>query len=335
MAESAGQPSKVTTDYYAYLPIVFKAPSASIGAIMAFPPSPADATANQTHRIDVNVTVGTNMRGAFILTLSENGANRGSQCHLIPGEGNWPKSFAFDVNEGSSTGSRIYTLEARYKFDVSACQESSLYPNVVRTAPYQINWQGQGCNPTHGTQLLRNGSFEEGWSDVNESIQAANHWSISWIPNGQLIYDETGLYATGAPEFTHKLAHQLPPHEQPCQPEALILDGVTVYKIFNGGHAWGGELRQTVSGLSPGMSVKLTVPVLTTEDEYYSSASGVWINGAGGWVWAGDMGYRNWYVHQHTTTVPANGQVEVVIRLKRKWFGGADFFVDDIRLEPN
>ena len=285
----------------------------------------------------INATVETSISGAFIATIFENSTALDSRCYLIPGYGSWPKSFALDLFESSFTGSKNYTLEARFKLGVSSCGASSAYPDAVATAPYQVNWQPDSCNPPHGTQLLLNGSFENrDWIDLNESIQQPKYWTISWVPNGQPLYDETGIVATGTPEFTHKEEGQLPLEERICQPKALILDGIRVYKIFNP-NVFGGEMKQIVSGLTPGMSVKLTVPMLlitNSDTDPYGSASGVWINGEGGWAWALDMGNRSWYYHQRTITVPGNGQVELLIRMKSKW-GGVDFFIDDVRLEPN
>lgn len=184
-----------------------------------------------------------------------------------------------------------------------------------------------------GTQLLTNGSFESGWTDVTGSIQKANYWTIDWISPGQLLYDETSLMAWADPEFTHKCAWQLPANEQPGQPGALILDGITVYKIFHGA-SFGGELRQIVSGLPPGLPVQLTVPILLdphSGTDPWGNASRVQLNGVGDWVWQYQLGNRNWYDHVVTTTVPSNGQLDVHIWVKSKW-GGADFFIDDLRL---
>jgi len=329
---------RVNGSPYTYFPLISKSlPIANVTSMTASPSSPVSVTTNHSHQISVNGTVDTTINGAFTVTLYEGSTYRDSECHLIGSYGTWTKSFTLDVLENGVTWGKEYTLEARFKLGVSDCQASSAFPDATATAPYHIDWQPEPCNPPHGTQLLRNGSFEEGWSDVNESIQQANFWNISWVPNGQLLYDESDNRAWAAPEFTHKLAGQLPPWEQICQPGALILDGTTVYKIFHGGLSFGGEMKQTVSGLTPGMSVKLTVPILlipNQDTDPYGSASGVWINGAGGWVWATTMGSRRWYYHQPTITVPGSGQVEILIRVKSRW-QGVDFFVDDVRLEPN
>lgn len=193
--------------------------------------------------------------------------------------------------------------------------------------------------PPAGTQLLQNGSFEdENWRDVNGSIQEPRFWTIDWVPPGQAIFSFPDK-AWADPEFTHKYDWQLPAEEQPGEPGALILDGHLVYKIFHGGASFGAEMRQTVSGLTPGMRVRLTVPILLdprNESSDYGAASGVWINGAGngdGWAWLKDMGNRNWYTHTLETTVPGDGRVEILIRMFSKW-QGVDYFIDDVRLEP-
>lgn len=194
-----------------------------------------------------------------------------------------------------------------------------------------------------GTQLLKNPSFESiNWEDFHQvSSQQPEHWALGWVETGQKIYDDPDIDpATVTPESVHKWDWQLPPHEQIGEPDALILDGSLVYKIFHNNGSFGGELKQTITDLPAGLPVRLTVPILlarrTPENvDPWGEASGVWINGVGngdGWVWTGNMGHRNWYYHVLDAVVPSSGQLEVVIRVKCRWPTGADFFIDDLSL---
>ena len=188
--------------------------------------------------------------------------------------------------------------------------------------------------------MLKNGSFTDGWTDMppapgNLINQQPKSWQLSWIEPGQSLFG-AGDKATGVPECVHKLADQLPAHEQLGAKNALILAGDTTYKIFHFGGAFGAELTQTITGLKPGSKATLTVPVLAVlydETDPYGAESGVWVNGTGEWVNGGKMGNRKWYRHKATFTVPANGQAVINIRVKSKWPRKKDFFIDGITLK--
>jgi len=188
--------------------------------------------------------------------------------------------------------------------------------------------------------VLKNGSFEEGWTDLPPAPgwlinQQPNSWILSWLQPGQPLYD-LGATSYGVPEAIHKLDWQLPPNEQLGQPGALILDGSATYKVFHFAAPFGAELKQTLTGLTPGPHVRLTVPVLldhhNASTDPWGAASGVWVNGQGGWVFQVDMGQRNWYTHTVDAVVPYDGQLEIVIRFATKWVG-VDFFIDDVQLQ--
>ena len=187
---------------------------------------------------------------------------------------------------------------------------------------------------------LQNGSFEEGWTDLPPAPghlinQQPTGWDYYWIEPGEPLFDSTDV-SRGVPESIHKLASQLPPHEQPGGSSALILDGEAVYKIFHAGAAFGGELSQTVENLPAGSVWRLRVPVqvhLNGEADPYGAESSVWINDVGGWVNGFAMGDRQWYVHEQMVVVPDNGRVHIQIRVKSKWDRPKDFFIDDVQLE--
>ena len=188
--------------------------------------------------------------------------------------------------------------------------------------------------------MVQNGSFEEGWQDMPPAPgslinQQPNGWTLRWIEPGDSLFGVSDT-ASGIPECVHKLADQLPPHEQPGGTDALILDGTTTYKIFHFGASFGAELKQTITGLAAGTTATLRVPVLAVlhgDADPYAAESGVWVNGLGQWVNAGAMGNRNWFEHAVQFTAPDDGQAEVLIRVKSKWPSPKDFFIDHIRLE--
>jgi hypothetical protein len=190
---------------------------------------------------------------------------------------------------------------------------------------------------------LKNGSFEEGWDNLPPVGSLINQqpisWNLSWVEPDTPLYD-SGDLAGGVPECVHKHSTQLPPDEQLGGPEALILEGDYTYKMFHASQPFGAELVQTLSGLSPGSSWRLTVPILADlhPDKDPSSdpgraESGVWVNGIGAWADASEMGHRNWYNHTVSFSAPASGNVTLVIRVKSKWPTPKDFFIDNVRLQ--
>lgn len=196
---------------------------------------------------------------------------------------------------------------------------------------------------------LENGSFEDGWVDNDTGVgylinQEPIGWALNWVEPGNPLYD-SGDVARGVPECTHKLATQLPPHEQLGAKHALILDGSTVYKIFHFGAAFGAELTQEIWGLRPGARGRLVVPIqahLHNETDPYGCESGVWVDTVGSddsddwvgqWVNGHAMGDRQWYEHVVEFVVPWTGMVGVIIRVKSKWPRPKDFFIDNVQLE--
>jgi hypothetical protein len=192
---------------------------------------------------------------------------------------------------------------------------------------------------------LVNGSFEGGWTDMppapgNLTNQQPNGWTLTWLPIGAPLWDDATTTAQGVPECLHKLAGQLPINEQPGGPNALILDGLATYKMFHFGAPFGSQLYQKVSNLPPGSTWRLTVPVqihMHGDSDPWAAEAGVWAltsdDQSGGWVPGGMMGDRQWYDHVVEFQIPADGTVEVLVRVKSKWPRSKDFFTDAIRLE--
>lgn len=192
-----------------------------------------------------------------------------------------------------------------------------------------------------GDIQVTNNSFEEGWTDLppasgNLINQQPNGWVLKWVEPGDLLYDSTEDISGGVPECIHKHVTQLPPDEQPGGENALVLDGEYVFKIFHFGAPFGAELTQEINNLPPGSTWRIIVPIqvhLHGETDPYAAESSVWINGEGKWVNGFTMGDRKWYNHDVEFVVPANGNIEITIRVKSKWFNAKDFFIDYLRLE--
>lgn len=201
------------------------------------------------------------------------------------------------------------------------------------------------AEPLPGNALV-NGSFEDGWTDLPPAPgflinQEPVGWTLNWLDIGQPLWDDPGTIAQGIPESLHKLAGQLPVDEQPGGSRALILDGIAVYKMFHFGAPFGSQLLQMVDGLPPGSKWRFVVPIQLHnhgDSDPWGAESSAWAitsaTQSGGWVPAGDMGDRKWFYHNVEFTVPADGRVDLLIRVKSKWFRAKDFFIDDVQLQP-
>ena len=211
--------------------------------------------------------------------------------------------------------------------------------------------------PPDGNWIV-NGSFEDGWTNLPpvEGFlinQNPNGWTLDWLERGEQVWDFRTMYpgnpdvgiVSGVAEMIHKLSRQLPPDEQLGGPHALILDGDAVYKMFHRGAVFGGQLTQTVR--LPAGTYRLTVPVQLHWHESldpdnpswdtYTAESGAWVlfdgEQEGGWATARDMGDRRWFSHVVEFTLPAEQDVEVLIRVKTIYWSPKDFFIDAVRLE--
>lgn len=215
----------------------------------------------------------------------------------------------------------------------TATAQPTLTPSPTATAQPTVQ-------PPVGGNVIVNGSFEQGWTDLPPAPgflinQQPTGWELKWLNVGEPLWADPGTTVAGVPECLHKLRIQLPDADE------LILGGDTTYKMFHFGAPFGSQLHQVVNGLPPGTRWRLTVPVQTHlhgDTDVWAAESGVWAitsaEQAGGWVPGGTMGDRKWFYHQAEVTVPADGRIEVLIRVKSKWARGKDFFIDEVRLEP-
>ncbi|MCA9970984.1 MAG: hypothetical protein KC425_12250 [Anaerolineales bacterium] len=225
---------------------------------------------------------------------------------------------------------------------VVAAQSGEMGDTAVAPAGSSYTYLPFVRQPSAGVPGLLNPSFEDGWTDLPPAPgflinQQPTDWTLTWVEPGQPLYDTTDL-AGGVPECIHKLNNQLPPDEQYGGPKALILHGLTTYKLFHANAPFGAELRQTITGLPPGSSWTILVPmqlhIQGAEPDPYGAEAGVWVNGIGSWVNITVLGDRQWYEHRVTASASLSGELELVIRVKSKWARGKDFFIDHLRLLP-
>lgn len=187
--------------------------------------------------------------------------------------------------------------------------------------------------------VIANGSFENGWTDmppIGSLInQKPDSWSLAIQDVNEFLWDSHDV-VHGIPECVHKHATQLPADEQRGAINALILDGEYVYKVFHANASFGARLTQVIDGGMPGTIAELTVPVILDlhgDPDPWAVEVGVFLNGAlGDWHNAGELGHRRWNYIKHTAPVPSDGLIEVDIFMKSKWDRPKDVFLDAISL---
>lgn len=227
---------------------------------------------------------------------------------------------------------------------------NTLVPSATPT-PTVSPTPGPVHTPSADGNWIENWSFEgdQNWTNIYEPVdnqlkQQPTGWVLSYLPKGSTQYDDPTSIVNGLPECLHKNTSNLPPDEWLGGPDALILDGIQTYKMFNSGASFGSQLWQMVEGLPPG-TYRLTVPVQLHWQENLdpngdwdelTAESGAWIiaNGQrlGRWAHAKEMGDREWYYHEVQFTINQTTNVEVLLRFKSK-YANKDYFIDAIRLE--
>jgi lysozyme len=189
--------------------------------------------------------------------------------------------------------------------------------------------------PPPATKLV-NGSFEMGWTDQSMTAQEPHGWTLKIETEGEV----RGRPINGTPECVHKLNSQLPPDEQIGGENALILDGVHVYKMFTRA-TWRASLRQkeVISGLEPGARATVTWPVQIhfdgRGDVYESDDTSLLIdvNGELTTFWMTKELDRQWiYIKAHGD-IDANGELRIqgIASVAEKH--DTAFFFDAITLE--
>ena len=235
----------------------------------------------------------------------------------------------------------------------------SLTPTRAVPTPGPTMTPAASPTPGFGPNWLENGSFEACWITLppvegDKRNQNPSGWTLSWLERGEEVWDLRTIHpenpqvgiVTGIAEMVHKLNTQLPAEEQIGGPKALILEGLTTYKIFDTHGSYGSQLAQTVT--LPAGLWRLTVPVqlhwqenLDPNDltwDTFTAESGAWVLGdglqAGGWATARDMGDRRWFYHVVEFELAEEQDVEVLLRFKSIYQSSKDFFVDAVWLEP-
>ncbi len=248
---------------------------------------------------------------------------------------------ALFVPDFTLTPSPTWTPTATPTETPTATSTASTTPTMTETptvtlTPTDTPEPTETATPSNEGNRIGNGSFEDGWDTIEHGNQKPVDWALNLIPAGQSLFGAADT-ATGLCECIHKPNSDLPPNEQLGEPDALVLDGEYVYKIFSEVEAFGTELSQTLYNMTPGEQWRLTVPIqvhLQGDSGDYSAESRVLANGGGYWSHGNNMGDRNWCKHEQIVTVPANGQVKIDIQVKSKWQNNKDFFVDDVYLLP-
>ncbi len=192
--------------------------------------------------------------------------------------------------------------------------------------------------PVLGVNLLRNGSFEEGWYNQNgiPELQLPNHWRIEWDEGPTGVGNASWDYYV-RPEARVLIAAYLPPEEHPL----YIYDGAYTVKIFKGSGAVSFRLLTDVT-LEPGTYV--------IEAKMFADIVGSWAEGEK--QWAGDptsaefrflvdQGGTNWQpqrfgqinVHNWTFTIDEPKTITVGIGLRGRYaIANNGWFIDDLSL---
>lgn len=191
--------------------------------------------------------------------------------------------------------------------------------------------------------MLQNGSFEDGWLDIPAGAtlnQEPIGWRITWLQPGQPLRHcedlpgDTEATARTVPECVHKLADQLPPHEQPGGSDPLILDGETVYKVFAAYGSFSARLSQVLR-VEPGALVTVTVPVRVHQHGNGDYGAAYWHvelgASASSWLtFKRDFDDRVWTTVSITARALDDGTLPLVITFESHTIAGIDFFIDNV-----
>jgi murein DD-endopeptidase MepM/ murein hydrolase activator NlpD len=104
--------------------------------------------------------------------------------------------------------------------------------------------------------LLKNGSFEDGWTDSTgySTTQNPRHWTVEWN-NGAAFVNPYGGQPYELGECVHKSKALLPAAER----DVFIWDGNWTLKVFAGGRSFWARLKQTLE--LPAGRYRLSTPV--------------------------------------------------------------------------
>lgn len=197
------------------------------------------------------------------------------------------------------------------------------------------------------TNILYNGSFEQGWeTEPQHGNQIPHGWALMWSPPGDTMlsagafpFDDPPIIDTVAavPECVHKHYLQLPPNEWPGAEDALILDGEYCYKVF--GHAFSATLAQNVE-VEPGALAVFAVPVQVHhhgDGSPGACAFRVRLNDAASdWITFGhglpDPANPEWVTVQVSARAAYDGLLHASIDIEGRAEADVSFFIDGAEL---
>jgi hypothetical protein len=197
-------------------------------------------------------------------------------------------------------------------------------------------------------ELIPNGSFERGWTDLLPYGSLINQQSRGFYTYIRTIGtkllstgftpDENPRYETVAviPEWINKHADQLPPDERLGGEGALILDGEWTNKLFAAGGAFSADLGIVVVVPMSG-TVDIDVPVAVHAHGDPSPGAAVWrlvVNDtATPWLtFRGGFEDREWHTEHYSLHAAAGDVLTVVRQCESRALGGIDFFSDNWRI---
>jgi len=197
---------------------------------------------------------------------------------------------------------------------------------------------GPGARNTR-RDMLKNGSFEEGWTDKTQSVQEPNGWTVDWTD--EPTFDG---WQTHAPELVLRSRDHLPEHEH----DDYIVDGDWCAKLFAGHKAFHAFLWQDVR-LEPGryrFTVNCFVDTFVWDDgkvppqaneEPMKRAARLCLYAGDDHAWF-DESREGWYLNSHELSlefaVEEGGDVEVGVEVWNPWpVDNNGWFFDAFSLE--
>ncbi len=191
--------------------------------------------------------------------------------------------------------------------------------------------------PDPPTNQLINGSFENGWIDLNITAQQPAGWDLLLAEYDQEV---RGRPVTGKPECVHLHTTQLPADEQLGAKNALILDGEYTYKIFSHGATWRASLYQAIYDLKPGF-YKVTVPVNVHFDgrpDNHDPEDTLITLYAGGaepvQLYINKSNQRQWHNLTTRAFTDHDNRININIQSSVKWQHPTAVFIDNIIMQP-
>ncbi len=149
--------------------------------------------------------------------------------------------------------------------------------------------------------------------------------------------------SSGPGEYVHKGWCQLPENERYGGSRALILDGSWTYKAFRYGNPQALVLSQVLTG-TPGLRMEVTGYILgespdqptgpKLEDDHFIGS--VQLGSVKDTRFYATMiqhndvpgNQRHWNKYDLSASVPASGQLSLIIIMQQNWAGETDFFID-------